>query len=330
MRVAFIGCGLVGLKRAQSALALGLQVIGAADSAPGRAAAMLKSLGSSGAGAIAAQDAATVLALKPDLAVIATPHYLLAGLTIEAVMAGCHVLVEKPAALSAAELDPVIAAATDRGRLVHVGYNHRFHPAIRKAREIVDSGALGPLMFIRGRYGHGGRSGMEQEWRSQRALSGGGELIDQGSHLIDLSRWFLGNISNVRGLLAHAFWPIAVEDNCFLALGDEQGRIAWLHASWSEWKNLFSFEIYGRDGKLQIDGLGGSYGTERLSWYRMLPQMGPPETTIWEYPGPDQSWEAELRAVIEAVGRGANPACSLSDAHATLSIIGQVYNEGWT
>ena len=78
-----------------------------------------------------------------------------------------------------------------------------------------------------------------------------------------------------------------VEDNGFMHLTTRAGQVAWLHASCTEWKNLFSFEIFGRDGKLHIEGLGGSYGVERLSFYRMLPQMGPPDTTIYEYPGAD-------------------------------------------
>ena len=143
-----------------------------------------------------------------------------------------------------------------------------------KAREIVDSGALGPLMFLRGRYGHGGRLGMEKEWRGDPAISGGGEMLDQGVHLVDLARWFLGDFADVAGHVGTYFWDWPVEDNGFALLRTAQNQVAWLHASCTEWKNLFSLEIYGRDGKLAIDGLGGSYGVERLAWYRMLPQMG--------------------------------------------------------
>jgi predicted dehydrogenase len=144
-------------------------------------------------------------------------------------------------------------------------------------------------MFIRARYGHGGRVGYENEWRAQPAISGGGELIDQGSHLIDLSRWFLGDLTVDYAAVPTLFWRMQADDNCFLALRSGSGQIAWLHASWTEWKNTFSFEIFGRDGKLVVDGLGGSYGQERLTYYRMLPQMGPPETTTFDFPEQDQS-----------------------------------------
>jgi predicted dehydrogenase len=119
-----------------------------------------------------------------------------------------------------------------------------------------------------------------------------------------------------------------VEDNGFLALRTPQGQTAWLHASCTEWKNLFSFEIYGRGGKLQIDGLGGSYGVERLSYYHMRPEMGPPETTTWEYPGEDLSWRAEFAHLHDCVARGATPCGTLEDALAALEVVGEVYRQG--
>ena len=129
--------------------------------------------------------------------VIATTHDMLAPIALAAAEAGRHAVVEKPAARHPSELDAVIAAAERSGTIVKVGFNHRFHPAMLKARAIVDAGDLGPLLYIRGRYGHGGRPGYDQEWRCKREISGGGELIDQGSHLIDLSRWFLGDFPHV-------------------------------------------------------------------------------------------------------------------------------------
>src|SRR6185436_16397368 len=134
-------------------------------------------------GARAAADWRPVVeAADVDIVIVATPHDALAEITLAAIRAGKHVLVEKPAARSAAELAPVVAEAERLGALVHVGFNHRYHRAFRKARELVDHGALGELMFVRARYGHGGRIGYEKEWRADAAVSGGGELIDQGVH----------------------------------------------------------------------------------------------------------------------------------------------------
>ncbi len=320
--VGIIGCGLIGQKRAKAAKAHGLNIIAAADIDLNRAEDLLKNNSAAGK---AFADWKEVIAARPDLVVIATTHDRLAEISLAAVEAGCHVLVEKPAALTSAELVPVIAAAERAKRTVKVGFNHRFHPALQKAHEIVASGAAGPLMFIRGRYGHGGRLGMEKEWRCQPEKSGGGELIDQGSHLIDLSRWFLGDFAEVSGTLGTLFWDIPVDDNAFINLRTATGQIAWLHASWTEWKNMFSFEIYGRVGKLVVDGLGGSYGPERLTFYRMLPEMGPPETTVWEFPAPDASWEAEFADLMEALDKGRPPLGTVYDAKANLDIIGKLY-----
>jgi len=322
LSVGLIGCGLIGRKRAIAAAASGHRIVCAADIEVARAQAALREAASPGP---ALADWRAVIAARPDVVVVATTHDCLAEIAAQAADAGCHVLVEKPAGRRAAELEPVIAAARRRGVAVKVGFNHRFHPGVLKAREIVDAGGVGPLMFVRGRYGHGGRIGYETEWRADPRVSGGGELLDQGSHLIDLARWFLGDFADVRGTLATFFWKIPVDDNCFVTLRTAAGKIAWLHASWTEWKNLFSFEIYGRTGKLHVEGLGGSYGTERLIHYRMLPQMGPPEMESWEFPGPDRSWETEFAELASAIAERREPIGNLADAKANLEIVGKLY-----
>jgi predicted dehydrogenase len=211
--------------------------------------------------------------------------------------------------------------------LVKVGFNHRFHPAIQKARNLFDEGAIGPLMYIRARYGHGGRLGYEREWRADPRIAGGGELLDQGVHLIDLARWFAGDFTDVRGWIETFFWRMPVEDNAFLLLRAAGGQVAWLHVSCTEWKNLFCLEIFGRGGKLQIDGLGGGYGIERLTFYRMLPSMGPPETTTWEYPGDDESWDEEYRHLLACIHDGQPVSGGLEDALAALEVVRAVYEK---
>ncbi|HVQ36818.1 MAG TPA: Gfo/Idh/MocA family oxidoreductase, partial [Pyrinomonadaceae bacterium] len=244
-----------------------------------------------------------------------------------AVNHGKPVLVEKPGARNAKEIEPLIQLAAEKKVPAKVGFNHRFHPAFVKARQIWDTAALGELMYVRGRYGHGGRLGYEQEWRADPAIAGGGELLDQGVHLIDLSRWFAGEFSEIEGHVGSYFWKMPVEDNGFMLLRTSSQQVAWLHVSCTEWKNLFSFEIFGRDGKLQIDGLGGSYGTERLTYYQMLPEMGPPETLVYEYPGPDQSWAAEFAYFAECIQDGREPEGNLHDAAAALRIVETLYDQ---
>ncbi len=249
MRVAIVGCGLVGQKRAK-ALA-GARLVACADAVPERAQALARTISEV---EVEADWRKVASSNGVDIVVVSTPHHLLAEITLECVVAGKHVLVEKPAGLCAAEIEPVISAAERTGVLVRVGFNHRYHRALRKAREITDCGTLGELLYVRGRYGHGGRIGYEKEWRANPELAGGGELIDQGIHLIDLARWFLGDFTEVEGFAHTYYWDMPVEDNGFLLLKTAQRQTAFLHASCTEWKNLFSFEIFGSKGKLEISG----------------------------------------------------------------------------
>ena len=203
IQFAQVGCGLIGRKRAAALASLpGTALRYACDPVAERAADLSRGFPN----CIPTTTLEAVLADPGvDAVILSTPNAALAPAALAAVRSGRHVLVEKPGALNAAELREVLAAAP-AGVRVRISYNHRFHPALQKARELVDGGVLGPLMFVRGRYGHGGRPGYDREWRADRKLSGGGELIDQGVHLIDLASWFLGDFTAVNGHVATYFW----------------------------------------------------------------------------------------------------------------------------
>lgn len=318
--VGIIGCGLIGGKRA--AVLGSAKLVACADPAVDRAQALAKRH----QGCVASGDASELIN-HPDVqaVIIATPNNQLAPLTRQAIQTGKHVLVEKPAALNAQELEPLVALAAELKVQVRVGFNHRYHPSFRKLRELLEQEALGPLMFLRARYGHGGRVGYDREWRADPKLSGGGELIDQGVHLIDLSRWILGDLYVHGGYAGTYYWDMPVDDNAFMMLKGQDQRMAFLHVSCTEWKNLFSLELYGRTGKVHIEGLGGSYGVERITYYRMLPEMGPPETTTWEYPRGDDSWAVEWAEFMEDIQLKREPSAGLPDALAALRIVGEVY-----
>jgi predicted dehydrogenase len=320
-RVALIGCGLIGQKRLEH-LPSG-RVTVACDLNLEKA----RRLAARSPGCVATDDAAKAVASpEVDVVMIATVNTALTPIACRAVAANKHVLVEKPVAVTLKELEQLEALAGAHGRLVRAAYNHRYHPACLKALEILRSGALGPILFVRGRYGQGGRIGYEKEWRADPKLAGGGELIDQGVHLIDLAGIFLGEFTNVEGHVATYFWKMPVEDNAFLSLRNASGATAWLHASCTEWKNLFSLEIYGRNAKLHWEGLGGSYGVERLAFYRMLPEMGPPETTVFEYPRGDESWKLEMTDFFEDVRLNRTPVPGLKEARATLAVVEKIYS----
>ena len=322
MHVALVGCGLIGNKRAKSLVGLGHTLIAAADAIPARATQLATAYANCSAHAnwremVARSDV--------DAVVVATTNDSLSSVILAAVQEGKHVLVEKPAARSAEELRPVLEAAKKTGVVVRVGFNHRFHPALRNAKRLVDTRRLdrscscgaamgtaaGPVTTANG-----------EPTRHSRAVV---NCSIKGSISSTSRGWFLGDIAAVSGHIGTFFWKMPVEDNGFVFLRTAGGQVGWLHASCSEWKNLFCLEIYGRTGKLQIDGLGGSYGIERLSFYRMLPQMGPPETTIWEYPGEDLSWSLEFSDFASAIAGQSGQGATLEDAYAALRVVSEVY-----
>ncbi len=301
LRVAVVGCGLIGAKRS-AALAPGDELIACYDVNPQAAESLA---GRHGCRACATLE--ELLDMGPEVVVVATVHDRLALLAERALQAGAHVLVEKPAGVSTAQVDRLLAAQRESGRLVKVGFNHRFHPGLARAAEEVHSGRHGELLHLRARYGHGGRPGYDREWRADPARSGGGELVDQGMHLLDLTHWLAGPLPLHSALLRTHFWETPVEDNAALILGRANSRTepwAMLHVSWTEWRNLFSLEVYCRTAKLRVDGLVRSYGPQRLWIYRMSPELGPPEVEELAYPDEDRSWEREWASFTAAIAAG--------------------------
>jgi len=262
---------------------------------------------------------------KIDAVFISTSHDSLARIALKALNSGKHVFIEKPGAISGLELMAIENLRHIKNLKMHIGYNHRHHRGIRRAIQIAESGDIGKIMFLRARYGHGGRVGYNKEWRSDKKMSGGGELIDQGTHLLDLTQAFLGNITLEYGSTPNYFWDMPVEDNAFIVVKNQSGAVGFLHASCTEWKNTFSLEVYGVTGKLEINGLGGSYGTEKLTYYKMLPEMGPPETYSWEYPMLDDSWTIEVEEFINDIENGTEFSLNLISSLKVLNLVTEIY-----
>lgn len=326
--IAIIGCGLIGQRRASLLKDHAIlknnnvQLLACVDTHKARA----DTLAAQHAHCTSYTQWQEVIARTDiDVIIIAVLHAYLGEIGLAALNAGKHVLIEKPAAKHSSEISSMIAAAQKTNTLARVGFNHRYHRAFRKAKALVEANELGELMFIRARYGHGGRIGYEQEWRANPELSGGGELMDQGVHLIDLARWFLGDFKEIEGFAHTYYWNMPVDDNGFLLLKTATKQAAFLHASCTEWKNTFSFEIYGKQGKIEINGLGGSYGVEKIIFYKMLPTMGPPETYAWEFPMNDNSWESEFSEFLEDIALKRQPAAGLQDAYQALKIVEEIY-----
>jgi len=302
--VAIIGAGLIGAKRA---VALGafsdfrLKVVVDINQAAAEKLAVQF-------GAEAETDWRKAIE-RPDVdfVVVSTSNNSLAPITIFALKNKKHVLCEKPLGRNVAEADSMVQQAKQNGCILKTGFNHRHHPAISKAKQLADKGEIGRIMFLRCRYGHGGRPGYEKEWRANKELCGGGELLDQGVHVVDLFRWFAGDFDNAFGYTQTCFWNMDVEDNAFAMFKTGAGVIANMHTSWTQWKNLFSFEVFGDLGYLVVDGLGGSYGVETLKFGKRNQKGGAPDEQIEQFPGPDLSWQLEWAEFTQAIQEKRQP-----------------------
>ena len=320
--VAVIGAGLIGSRRAASAAHQGrLEIVADVDGV--RAAELA---GRHGARHTTRwEDAVTDAAV--DIVAVCTSNKFLAPISIAALGAGKHVLCEKPMGRNGAEAAELAAAARAARRVLKVGFTLRFHPALRQAHDLCTKGAIGPLFFVQATYGHGGRPGYEKEWRGNPELAGGGELLDQGVHLLDLSRWFLGDLEVAAAITPRWYWEVGpLEDNALMLLKGDRGEVANLHTSWTMWKNRFSFEVFGRDGYARIDGLGGSYGLETLTVGRRKTEGGVPDETITTYDMPDPSWDADWRDLITCIEEDRSPEVDGEEGLAVMHLVDEVYS----
>jgi predicted dehydrogenase len=260
-----------------------------------------------------------------EIIIISTIHSELSKILIYCIKKNKHVLVEKPGAIDPNQLLRATKLLKNKNLLIHVGYNHRFHNSILKAQEILKKNIIGDLMYIKSSYGHGGRLNYEKEWRMDPKISGGGELIDQGSHIIDLSNLILGDPIKVNSKLTTSFWKTKVDDNAFLILTYKKNKIAFLHASCSEWKNFFEFQIYGKKGKILISGKGGSYGQERLILYKMKKKMGKPSVKEYIFnENNSNSWEKEINNFYKQIKKK-NFSNNLESSYKNLKLIKKIY-----
>lgn len=321
MKIAIIGAGLIGRKRAL-ALPKGITIKTICNRGEAKGRAFAKEFNCE----YIKDWKKTVDDKEIKAVIIATDHQSLSPIAIRAISNGKHVLIEKPGARNLKELKMIYKAHKKHKVVVVFGYNHRYHPAIQKAKQLVDSRKYGQVLFIRARYGHGGRLGYEKEWRFKKSISGGGELMDQGSHLIDLTNFFAGKMDKVKGVTKRFFWRAKVEDTALFILSNKN-QVAYLSASWVEWKNIFSFEIMLKTAKLQIDGLGGSYGQEILTLYEMKPQMGPPDVKKFIFPQEDKSWTIENKLFFDRIKKRDYNDQSLKDALYVLETVNKLYKQ---
>ena len=258
-----------------------------------------------------------------DAVLIATPHESLASITLKALEAGKHVLCEKPGAIKSGHIWALDRLAKEKGLTYMIGYNYRFHDGFIKARKLFNKGAIGKLLFIRANHGFGGRKGYEKEWRIDKK-AGGGHLRDQGVHLIDMAKSFMGKIDKVQGMRADTYWGSGTEDNAFVLLKSRK-VIASIHSSLTQWKRKHTFEIYGTKGYLIVEGLGMRYGEPEklIVGKRTKDPDVVKEEVIKCDPVADHSLELELKEFISAIRTGKET--NALDAYETLKIVEEVY-----
>lgn len=262
-----------------------------------------------------------------EAVVVATPHKFLSDLSRKALESGIHVLCEKPGANKADQIKKNIELAKKKKLVYKIGYNYRFHDGFIKARKLFDKGVIGDLLFIRAVHGFGGREGYEKEWRINKDIGGGGHLHDQGTHLIDMAKSYLGDVKRVSGFMADTYWKAGTEDNAFVLLQNKKGIIASIHSSLTQWKRKHTFEIYGTKGYLIIEGLGMRYGEpEKLIFGKRTKDPDVVKERIIKCnPIADNSLALELKEFISAIKKGTPLSPTPLDAYETLRLVEEVY-----
>jgi predicted dehydrogenase len=259
--------------------------------------------------------------------VVSTPTKFHFDVVIQALEAGKHVLCEKPLGRNTIEAQRICEVAHYSRRTLKTGFNYRHMAHVREARRLLRDNVLGPLHFLRCRYGHGGRPGYEKEWCTDAELSGGGVLLEQGIHVFDLVRYLLGEPARLAAQTQRYFWNFpAVEDNGFCLLETEQGQTAQIHISWTQWVNIFELELFGADGFLRLEGRDSHYGPQRLVWGKRQPDHSRPEHVIFDFPVSDNSWDLEWQEFCSAIEQRREPVGNASDGLRAQQLVEAAYH----
>jgi predicted dehydrogenase len=314
MRVAVIGCGGIGARRGTAvrnvegaSLVVGVDVV--EESAAKFGERFECEAGTDWEAAVAREDV--------DLVIVATANNAHAPVSIRAMDAGKHVICEKPLARNPEECKAMVEAASRNGVKLKTGFNHRYSHQTWKAHELFQEGAVGKLLFARGRTGHGNAEGLSKRWFGNFDLSGGGTFLDNGVHLLDLSRWFMGEFVEAKGYV-HTTLPALgrCEDNGFGLYKTADGRICQLQSSWTQWKGYLFLELFGENGALLVN-----YDDQTCTLVR---RNG--ESTVWQFAGvPDRSWEREIEEIMSAVRENREPLANGYDGWQAVKMAYAVY-----
>lgn len=282
-------------------------------------------------------DYKQLLDQQPDIVFVCTYNCYIPEISIAAISRGIHVFSEKPPGCTLGDVKAIQQAVLKNPSVkVKFGFNHRYHEGVIEAKSLVDSGRLGKIMWMRGVYGKAGGYGYDKNWRNNRKLSGGGILIDQGIHMLDLFRYFAGEFDEVKSFVGNFFWKVEVEDNVFALLRNSKTvQTAMIHSSATQWRHKFLLEIYMEKGYLEIDGILSStqtYGRETLKIARCIfdanqyPFSNPQENKT--YYDDDNSWLEEINEFINCIVLN-DPVANggINDAIKTMELVQRIYSD---
>jgi predicted dehydrogenase len=272
---------------------------------------------------------------KPEAVIICTYNSNITEIVCFALKNGIHVFAEKPPGRNLAETMEMKEAHINSGLVLKFGFNHRYHNSVIEAKTLLDHKLLGELVCARGVYGKAGSNTFEREWRNSKEISGGGILLDQGIHMLDLLCYFCGGFSEVHSAVNQLVWQeMDTEDSAFAILKTDDGKIASLHSSAIQWKHKFDLDIICTNGYISLNGLNTStvsYGEERITYYRkdLLQRTGklgnPAEHVICF--NEDNSWSHEVTEFYEAI-KNHKPIKNgnINDALQVMDLIEKLYS----
>ena len=241
-----------------------------------------------------------------DAIFVCVPNCFAKELVVSGLESGKHVFAEKPPGTSVKQVEEMIEAERKSGKKLKFGFNHRYHPAVMRAKEFVDSKEYGDILWLRGRYGKSVDENFGANWRSKKKYAGGGILMDQGIHMLDLMLYFCDDFQEAKAFVSNHYWKGDVEDNVFAILRNDRGQVASLHSTMTQWRYLFALEVFLRRGYIVVNGLlskTGRYGQERLDYATSrtpAPMAAHSEVTSVTF-NADLSWELEIEEFVEAI-----------------------------
>lgn len=265
-----------------------------------------------------------------DVLFVSLPNYLAPEVTMAGLEKGLHVFCEKPPGRNVEDILNVIEVEKKNPDLVlKYGFNHRYHYSVRDALRLIKSGELGEIINMTGSYGKSKMVPFVGEWRAERKYAGGGILLDQGIHMVDLMRAFCGDFQTVKSFISNRFWNYDVEDNAYALMWDEQGRVGMIHSSATQWQHRFRLEIALTEGYLELHGIlsgSKSYGEEKLIIGRKSKSFtGNDREEIVTYLE-DNSWHDEIFEFVDSINSGKKPLNGSSeDALATMKLVYRIY-----